>query len=143
MSPSNRSRLRAWRYQRPWWTTSSSGRRSGLTMGASGGAAREPRPSREGRRRAAVRIAEADQVRDLVVAGDAEDGPGLVLVTDGGVPAADAEVGRGQHDRVGRLAQVVLVDDPGPVVGRFGQDQGDGGGGPGDVPGPLPDRAQL
>ena len=59
------------------------------------------------------------------------------------MPGADAEVGGREHDRVGGLADVVLVDDAAAFVRRFGQDKRDGGRGAGDVPGAPPDRGQL
>jgi phytoene dehydrogenase-like protein len=87
-------------------------------------------------------VAHADQVGDVVVVGDAEDLAGLLLVADRGVAGADAQVRRGQHDRVGGLAEVVLVHHLGALVLGVREDERDRRGGARDVPRALPDRRQ-
>jgi len=75
--------------------------------------------------------------------GEAENRPSLLLVGGRSMARADAEVGRRDGHRVGRLAEVVLEQGRLPVVRRLGRHDGDRRRGPGDVPGPLPDLRQL
>ena len=99
----------------PAAATADSAHRSPLTSGPGG------RPRRTGGGRAwaigsqgAVGgIAQGHHVGADPVLGNAEDPAARLLVADGRVPAADPEVGGGQHHRHGRLAQVVLVDRAG------------------------------
>jgi hypothetical protein len=72
--------------------------------------------------RAIGRRAERDQHGTEPVLGKAHQAPGELLVVDACMGAADAEVGRGQHDAHRRLAQIELdqVAHQG-VVGPWGQ----------------------
>src|SRR5690242_152528 len=100
----------------------------------------------QGGQRPVGRVAQADQEGDVVAGRDAEDRAGPVLVADRGVAGAHAEVGRREHHGVGGLAQVVVVDQAGAVVVGLRDDDRDGGGRPGDVPGAAPhlgQRAEL
>jgi hypothetical protein len=77
-----------------------------------------------------------------VIAGHAEDLAGPVLVADGGMAGADAEIGGGESHRVGGLPEVVVIEEPGAVVIGPGDRQREGGGGSGDVPRAAPDAGQ-
>ncbi|MCU1346117.1 MAG: hypothetical protein JWL70_2383 [Acidimicrobiia bacterium] len=96
----------------------------------------------DGAQRAIGRISEANDVRRDVVGGETKDGAGFVLIADGGVTAANAKVGGGQQDRVGRLAEVVAVEGEEPFFFGFGNEEHDCGLGSGDVPGALPHVAE-
>jgi hypothetical protein len=96
----------------------------------------------DGLERAVGGVAHADQVGDVMVVGDAEDLAGLLLVADRGVAGADAEVSGGEHDRIGRLTEVVLVNHLAALVRGLREYQGDGRGRARDVPGALPDGRQ-
>ena len=74
------------------------------------------------------RIAQADEVGDIVIGRHAEDPACLFLVADPGVATADAEVGGGHHDRVRCLAEVVAIDLAGMVVLGLRDDQRNGRG---------------
>src|ERR1700722_12128991 len=81
----------------------------------------------DGAERSVGRVSDADEEGHDIAFGYAQDGPGGGLVPDGGVAGADAEVGGREQDGVGRLAEVVLVDDARAVVSWFRHDQGDRG----------------
>jgi hypothetical protein len=78
-----------------------------------------------------------------VVCRSAEYPPASLLVADGRVTAADAQVGSGQHHRHGCLAQVVLIHRPVPPVLRLGQNKDNCGFCLCQVTGTGPDRRQL
>ena len=101
---------RACRHHRPRCTTSSKGRRSGLAMGDQWSIGR---------------VAEGDHVGARAVRRRAEDASARLLVADGGVAAADAEVGGGQQHGHRRLPQVVLIDGHVALRLGLGQDEDD------------------
>jgi len=89
------------------------------------------------------RVANSYQVGHQMVVGHAQDRAGLVLVSYRGMASADAQVGGSEQHRVGRLAEIVLIDEPRTLVGRRGSNQRDGGRGVGYVACSLPDASQL
>jgi len=78
-------------------------------------------------------IAERDEIGAEPSLGKAEDGAGEVLVLDRGVPAADAQVRRRDHQAHGRLTQVEVKQRPLVLVPWDGSDERHGRGRPGDV----------
>src|SRR5215469_16567945 len=88
------------------------------------------------------RMAQPDEEGHVTIDGNAQDLAGLVLIAHRRVTRADAEVRRGDHDRVGGLTEVVVADEAGAVIAELRRDQRDRGRGAGDVARAPPDRGQ-
>jgi len=88
-------------------------------------------------------IPETNEVGDDVVVGDTKDRAGLLLVADGRMAGADAEVGGLEHHRHRGLAQVVLIEELPSLIGRHRGNQRDSRRGRRDMAGALPHSGQF
>jgi hypothetical protein len=83
--------------------------------------------------RAVGRMAEVDDVANDLRLREAQHTAGEILVGDGGMTSADAEVGGGHHHLQRRLAQVLGRDFAVPGLGVVAGDQRHGRGGVGNL----------
>jgi len=94
--------------------------------------------------RAVGGIAQADHVYGEVAVGESQHPPRLLLVADGRMARADAQVCGGQHHESGRLPEVIQQPVVAPLVFRFVGRQHDRRRRTRDVPAaPLPGSGQL